>query len=480
MLKIEEIDKLIKIDGNSRQKRKAKIGQKYYDAEHDILQYRMFYFNAEGELVEDTNRSNIKISHAFFTELVDQEIQFLLSKFSIRAKNEANKELDEELKDRFDDDFKAELSDTAEGTVIKGWDYMYGYLAEDNKTRYKNADSLGVIEVRANEADDQTEYMIYYYVDRVDNKKNKITKIEVWDKDFRYFYIKVGTGQIVKDPNEKINPRPHKVYKKDDELLYRPSEPGYGFIPFFRLDNNKKRYSGLKPIKKLIDDYDLMNCGLSNNLQDFADAIYVVSGFKGSDLDALQQNIKTKKMIGTSEHGGLDIKTIDIPYEARKIKMELDEKNIYKFGMGFNSNQVGDGNITNIVIKSRYTLLDLKCNKLEKYLRSFLKPMIQIALDEINEQYETNYTMKDITINLEREIPTNEKDNAEIEKYKAETKQIEINIVLDAATKLDDETIIKSLCDILDVDYEEIKDRLEITKIDLEQASKTLEGVANE
>lgn len=479
MLKIEEIEKLIKTDKNSRQKRKAKIGQKYYEAEHDILSYRMFYFNTEGELVEDTNRSNIKISHAFFTELVDQEIQFLLSNFSIRAKNEANKELDEELQNRFDDEFKAELSDTAEGTVIKGWNYMYGYLAEDNKTRFKNADCLGVIEVRENEADDQTEHMIYYYVDRVDNKKNAITKIEVWDKDFRYFYIQVGNGKIELDSNEKINPRPHKVYKKENELLYRPSEPGYGFIPFFRLDNNKKRYSGLKPIKKLIDDYDLMNCGLSNNLQDFADAIYVVSGFKGTDLDALQKNIKTKKMIGTSEHGGLDIKTIDIPYEARKIKMELDEKNIYKFGMGFNSNQVGDGNITNIVIKSRYTLLDLKCNKLEKYLRSFLKPMIQIELDEINQEKGTNYNIKDVIVHLDRVIPTNEKDNAEIEKVKAETKQIEINVILDSATKLDDETIIKALCDILDVDYEEIKNRLEITRIDLEQASKQLEGVTN-
>lgn len=486
MLSIEEIDRLIKIDKNSRAKRKAKVGQRYYEAEHDILNYRMFYYNSNDELVEDTTRSNIKISHAFFTELVDQEVQYLLSKFQIKAKNEADKTLDEELKDRFNDDFKTELSDTAEGTVVKGWNYMYGYLAEDNKTRFKNADSLGVIEVRAEEANDLTEHVIYYYIDRIDEKRNPIMKIEVWDADFRYFYIKVGTtGQIQLDTNEKINPRPHKVYIQNDSLVYRPSEPGYGSIPFFRLDNNKKRYSGLKPIKKLIDDYDLMNCGLSNNLQDVADALYVVKGFKGNDLDALQQNIRTKKLIGTNADGGVEIQTIDVPYEARKTKMELDEKNIYKFGMGFNASQVGDGNITNIVIKSRYTLLDLKCNKLEKYLRSFLKSIIQIALDEINAEHGTNYSLKDVDICLEREIPTNEADNAEIEKTKAETKQLEVNIILDAATKLDDETIIKALCDELDIDYEEIKDKIEINKIDLEQASKALEqqelvGVANE
>lgn len=173
---------------------------------------------------------------------------------------------------------------------------------------------------------------------------------------------------------------------------------------------------------------------------------------------------------------GVDIKTIDIPYEARKTKMELDEKNIYKFGMGFNASQVGDGNITNIVIKSRYTLLELKCNKLEKYVRSFLNEMVEIAIDEINEEYNTNYTIKDVDVCLEREIPTNEKDNAEIEKYKAETKQIEVNIVLDASSKLDDETIIRSLCDILDIDYDEVKDRIEVNKIDLNEASEILEN----
>ena len=446
----------------------------------------MFYYNSDSELVEDTTRSNIKISHAFFTELVDQEIQFLLSKFSIEAKKETDKILDEELKDRFDDEFKTEFSDNCEGTVIKGWNYMYGYLAEDNKTRYKNADSLGVIEVREDEANDKAQHMIYYYTDRIDEKRNPIMKVEVWDNDFRYFYIKVGNGELKVDNNEPINPRPHKVYKQNGNLVYRPSEPGYGFIPFFRLDNNKKRFSSLKPIKKLIDDYDLMNCGLSNNLQDVADALYVVKGFKGNGLDELHQNIRTKKMIGVDKEGGVDIKTIDIPYEARKTKMELDEKNIYKFGMGFNASQTGDGNITNIVIKSRYTLLELKCNKLEKNLRSFLKPMIQIALDEINEEHGTNYTIKDVKICLEREIPTNELDNANIEKIKAETKQIEINIILDAATKLDDETIVQELCNILDVDYEEIKDKIEINKIDLNQARDVLEnqllteGVVNE
>ncbi|MFR0949617.1 MAG: phage portal protein [Ruminococcus callidus] len=77
-----------------------------------------------------------------------------------------------------------------------------------------------------------------------------------------------------------------------------------GFLPWFRIDNNRERVSGLQPVKSLIDDYDLMSCGLSNNLQDAAEYLVVVSGYGGTDMTELMQNIKTKKVIGTGESGG--------------------------------------------------------------------------------------------------------------------------------------------------------------------------------
>ncbi|MCQ5192062.1 phage portal protein, partial [Eubacterium callanderi] len=69
--------------------------------------------------------------------------------------------------------------------------------------------------------------------------------------------------------------------------------------------------------------------------------------------------------------------------------------------MGFNSALIGDGNITNIVIKSRYALLDLKCNKLELRLKGFMKQLIQLALDEINTAKKTDYQIKDVKIVFE-------------------------------------------------------------------------------
>ena len=190
---------------------------------------------------------------------------------------------------------------------------------------------------------------------------------------------------------------------------------------------------------------------------------------------------KQRKHIGVDENGGVEFKTVDIPYEARKIKLELDEKNIYRFGMGFNSAQLGDGNITNIVIKSRYALLDLKCNKLEIRLKQFMRKILKIVLAEINEVNETDYKQKDVYFKFEREVMTNANDNASIEKTDAETEQVKINTLLNLASTFDNETIVKNICDVLDIDYEEIKNKLPTDEGKAaDDAAKALEGAVVE
>ena len=69
MLTVEEIKRFIDEDAASDKKRFARKGQAYYEGDHDIKDYRLFYYNSDGKLVEDKTRSNIKISHPFFTEL---------------------------------------------------------------------------------------------------------------------------------------------------------------------------------------------------------------------------------------------------------------------------------------------------------------------------------------------------------------------------------------------------------------------------
>ena len=335
---------------------------------------------------------------------------------------------------------------------------MYAYKDADGRTRFQAADSLGVVEVRAKDTDDGCKYVIYWYIDRIGKDNKAIKRIQVWDKKQTHFFCQVNEGEIVPDNSAPLNPRPHTIWRKPgDESTYFD---GFGFIPFFRLDNGQKQFSGLKTIKGLIDDYDLMSCGLSNNIQDANEVLYVVKGFEGDNLDELMTNIRAKKHIGIPDSGGdVEIRTIDIPYQARQTKLELDEKNIYRFGMGFNAAQVGDGNVTNVVIKSRYALLDLKCNKLEIRLKQFMRKLLKIVLAEINESGGTDYQMQDVYFDFQREVMANALDNAQIALTDAQKQQAQVNTLLALADVLDDETLLENICDVLELDYKTIRGR---------------------
>lgn len=480
MLSIAEIKRYIDDDITSEKKQRAKVGQKYYEAEHDILKYRLFYWNADNKLVEDETRSNIKISHPFFMILSDQLTSYILSfkENPIKAKEKAEG-LQDYLDEYFDDEFWAEIGELIQGTYNKGFEYLYAYKNEDDRLAFECADSMGVVEVRAKDTDDHCEYIIYWYIDRIEKGKKTIKRIQVWSDTETHYFVEDGKGQIVKDDSVKINPRPHVVFTENGQKMGEP----LGFIPFWRLDNNKKQFSGLKPIKRIIDDYDLHACSLSNNLKDFDTPLHVVKGYEGDNLEKLQTNLKTKKIVGVDAEGGIEVKTVDVPYEARKVKLDLDKENIFIFGMGFDPTKVGDGNITNVVIQSRYTLLDLKAKALETRLKKFLKKIIKVVLDEINTVNGTDYQMKDLDkIKFEHSITTNESENIQNAKTEAETKQIAVNTILNVAANVGDEQTLKAICEVMDWNYEELDGAIEKLQEEnnLTTAQSTLNSVVPE
>lgn len=481
MLSVNEIKKFIENDAQSVRKQFARTGMRYYEGDHDIKAYRIFFIDAEGKIQEDKTKSNIKISHPFFRLLVDQQTQYMLSGHGGFVKSDIP-ELQTELDAYFNENesFVSELNGLISGTVTKGWEYMYAYKDENDRTAFQVADSIGVVEVREKETDDGCAYVIRWFIDRFDKDNKAIKRIQVWDREQTWFYCQEGEGAIVPDDSLSPNPRPHILYRKDgDEGTYYDD---YGMIPFFRLDNGRKRFSGLKTIKALIDDYDLMNAGLSNNIQDTNEALYVVKGFQGDNLDELMLNIKTKKHIGVDEDGSIDIKTVDIPVEARKTKMEVDEKNIFRFGQGVNTEALKDTSATvSIAIKSAYANLDLKCDGLLPFLLQFMRKLLKLVLKEINDAIGTDYEQKDVYFDFSREIITNAQENAQIDLTKAQEQQTKITTLLNTASLLGQELTAQLVCEALDLDYDDLKDKLPKAEEDPTAAARRiLEDIQNE
>lgn len=448
MLSVKEIGDLIAYDNSSEKKKNARVGQRYYEGRHDIKKYRLFYFDSDGNLCEDKNRSNVKIPHPFFTEIVDQSVQYIFSgERFVKADDEfLQKKLDEYF--NYNEEFTAELQQLLQGCITKGFEYMYMYRNNDGKLSFQCCDCLKVVEVSENNSEDGEKYLIFTYTESEDKGKKQVEYIQVWSSGEVCFFKRVNGGRILPDDDEKINPRPHTLYMGKDGNTYCDS---FGFIPFFRLDNNVLQNSDLNVVKALIDDYDLMASSLSNNLIDFDTPLYAVTGFEGDSLDELSQNLRTKKVIGLDEGGDVEIKTVAIPFEARQAKLELDEKNIYRFGMGLNTAGLRDTvSTTNIAIKAAYSLLDLKCAKLEARLKRFLRQISAPVLKEINGLYSKDYSDTDIWFDFKHEIMSNALENARIQQIKANSLRQHLDNLQILSDVLDEREYKSKLADIIE------------------------------
>ena len=137
MLTAEEIKRFIEEDNASIKKRFARKGQEYYEGDHDIKKCRLFYYNADGKLVEDESRSNAKIPHPFFTELVDQATQYILSGDSFIKSDipQLQTELDAYFNDN--EDFTSELSEVITDCQTKGFAFMQSFKNKEDRTTFK-------------------------------------------------------------------------------------------------------------------------------------------------------------------------------------------------------------------------------------------------------------------------------------------------------------------------------------------------------
>ena len=103
-----------------------------------------------------------------------------------------------------------------------------------------------------------------------------------------------------------------------------------------------------------------------------------------------------------------------------------------------------------------------------------------MVIDEINAEHETGYQYSDVIIeNFERNTPANDSENVANAKTEAEREQIKVNTILNVATEIGDEEVLRMICKVLDLDFNRLKGLLEKRKEeqDLLNARKTLEGV---
>lgn len=227
----------------------------------------------------------------------------------------------------------------------------------------------------------------YYYTD-------KITNVEIWSlegvRTLKY-QTDNNTDAIIEDDFKSH----YKIERWYNGELTSEEAKNLPFIPFIPMSNNKNLENDIDCIKDLLDFYNIIKSGFITNIFKFQEMMMKLQGFSGDEKfyeDTMKKMQKYKMICLPDSETDAGYMAIDIPTEAREIILTSLRENIFKIGQGFDPDKIGDGNITNIVIKNRYSALDSKSNKTIKQIKLFYEKFINCLNLYYNTQLSTDIT----------------------------------------------------------------------------------------
>lgn len=407
-------------------------GERYYQVENDVI----------------GSNKEIKLSHGFMANMIDEKVQYLLGKeFTFECED---KGFLEAVKNIMGEDLLYEFQDVAYEASNKGIAWWQVYFNEEGEFKYKLIPSEQCCPIwKGSLHHKELEGMLRVYdVETYTGRERKkdITHVEYYEPDGITYYI-YDDGRLLLDSEKYLNVGDgvEKIghYIKDGEHI------SFGTVPFVWCKNNRKELPDIKFVKTLIDEYDKSRSDIAQLLEDCRNWIAVIAGYEGdADNDDIMKMIKEKRRVFVDENGNINILTPKIDTEAaeshgKQLKEDINTlgRTISRSSEGFKSLPSGKA------LKFMYGGIDLKCNIIEHELKRMFRQVIkflEIALG-------MNSKSK-IEIIFNRDIMINESDVIEDCKK--------------SVGMLSDETVIANHPYVKDVDKEIAKIKKENSKED--------------
>lgn len=405
MLTKEELIKIYIAEFNTSKERKLMTkGENYYKVENDILNRKMYRYENE-QPVEDETKANNRLSHGFMKTLVDDKVNYLLLKpYTLTCEDESYlSKVEETLGNRF----QKRLSQLGIEASNKGIAWLHVYINSEGHFKMLKIPSEQIIPIWTDNDHEELQALIRYYdVESYEGKEKKyITKIEYWTHANVDYYV-MQEGEVILDAEVYLDES--NAYNGHFKINDTPSS--WGRIPFIYFKNNDYELPDLQFVKTLIDNYDLTRSDVANLLEEIKNIIYILKGYGGESLAEFVRDLAYYKgiLIDPDDGAGVDRIENNINIDAAKEHYNTLKKDIFDFGQGVdkNSDKLGN-NQSGIALKFIYSGLDLKCNALEGWFKWGFEELIRFIniYLEITKQ---SVSGEEITIVFNRDIAINE------------------------------------------------------------------------
>ena len=411
-----DVNKIKKIITNDYERRQAILKEKRYYENYNPIKDKGIVPASADPVRHADNRT----SHNFHQLITDEKVAYMFTyPVLFDVGDDTNNKM---ITTVLGDDFKSEsayLCTNATNSRV-AW-LHYWEDADENDFQYAAVETEQCIPLFDDSLKRKLIGMYRYYETKeknIDGKDIHYVYFEFWDDTHCEKYKFKGQlegGGLTNMPGET-----------------EAFEHSFGEVPFIEFKNNRNMISDLSKYRDLIDIYDKVMSGYSNDLEDIQQLIYILENYGGENLKEFTDNLKRFKAIktGTTEKGTRgDVRTlqIEIPVEARNSILDILKKQIYESGQALQQDTEDFGNASGVALKFFYRKLELKAGLTQIEFEKGFNKLIRAIL-----RYKkvAGWENVPITQTWTRNMISNDLENAQI--------------AMDSKDIITDETIIKN------------------------------------
>lgn len=374
-------------------------GDKYYKGIHDILFRKRTAIGANGELIQVDNLPNNKIVDNLYKKIVDQKINYLVSK-SVTFSTD-NVKYQEQLDKYFNYDFDILMKAVCTDSLNCGVGWLYSYYDEKGNFKLKRFAPYEILPIWADEEKTELEFVIRFYdIKTYINGAFKIChKVEIY-KQYGIEYYDFINNRLIQDTTKESGP-----YFKINNKNYN-----WGKIPITYFKYN---YFMLPLIRDLKTLQDVLNTALSdwqNNMQeDSRNSILVLKNYDGENLGEFRQNLATYGAVKIREDGDVKLLKVEINTGQYKEFIEFIKKEMISIAKAYDAIDLRSGNEPNeLQIKSVLNDIDMDANSMDVEFKHSLKHILWFFKADLANRNIGNFFNDDTEIIFNKDQITNE------------------------------------------------------------------------
>lgn len=369
--------------------------EEYYKGKHDILEKKRYWIDRTGTKREEDKLSNNKLIHPYFTKLVNQKVNYLLSKeFSLQVdeKDPQAVAFRDACTEYFDKAFMRRLKTVGRHAIINGISWIQVYYNEQGKLSFKRIPSREVIPFWHDAEHTELDAILRFYSIieyKANAEKEEVIKVEYYTTEGVWFY-EIRGGKLKLDENRVTKEQPFtghfKAQTEDEEGNQVTEDRVWNKIPFVAFKYNDEEISLLNFVKTLIDNYDRTTSDTADVIQDVPNAIRVIRGYGGQDKGEFSQNLATYRNVFVDENGGVDQLTSQADTTCTEAHLTRLKEDIYDAGNGVNVQKENLGDTSGVALKIRYADLDADCMAMASNFSASIEELCWfIQVDMMNE-----------------------------------------------------------------------------------------------